>query len=275
MQITSISNTNSRLKNNYSCSPNLNNINKIYKLPNEKNNTIKFKGLVLNYNDASEIFKNLNLSCWFRRGKNPFDANISEGFKDIFNTLTMHYKENNKISILNVGVANSQEPLSILASVASINKNKQLVDVVDYNCVDLQPKISDNIFKRKHVFYEGDYPKFAKDSFIVQGYGNCVIKPEIENYLLDVYNNPQKSKWNTPIENYSAQCKAEKYDLILCNNVLEYVQDPYTTLYNLIKMLKSKGSLIIDDYELYDRAIELSNVSKCRKIYNGIWQKQS
>ncbi len=232
----------------------------------------------------SDFYKNPNMlaSSYFRRGdllgENPY-------FKDIINVFSSIFNPQNDVkkSMLIVGIGSSQEPFSYLATIKELIKNKKLTDKLDLQTVDLQAKpTKQNLRNCSHYSgYWSNEPEFAKSSFVTyaQIYDNIVLKKgfrvndEIFNYLYKTYNNPQKSKWATRIQEEIKNYKNETFDTISINNVLGYITNDdeyYETIRNLPRIVKPEGYIIADDmceHEFKKLGINLT------KICYGIFKK--
>lgn len=215
-------------------------------------------------------------SSLFRRGSNYGDQ--CANFKDVINAIKLVLKKTAKPKILIVGVGEAQEPLSILAVIESLKKGKHLRSVVDLNCVDLQPKLSEKTVTNCS-YMTNDKPMFARQSFVrlKSRYDGFVykIKSNIVRYLKGVFNNPTKTKWDTKVEEFVERCPKETYDVISINNVLIYIhsqEKKFDVLKKLTEMLKPGGILITD---LNDE-VQRQNCDWTKTFKNlspGIWQK--
>lgn len=218
--------------------------------------------------ELQRIYSNPRYSYFFRR---------SEDFSNVVKAFRQMYASVQKPKVLVVGVGRGEEPLTYLAVIKDIFKNDPLDKVVDMNCVDLQPKISGLVLKNNSFTESYSTVLFAKDSFICDAItGKFFVKPNIFNYLIKTFNNPQKSHWDTSIEEYSSKCQKETYDMISMNKVLMYLKDKETqvkTVDKLFDMLKPDG-IIISDSEHDFMSWDLRNAKNIKKINPGIWQKQ-
>lgn len=225
-------------------------------------------------------------SGYFRRG-----ALESEEFDDVIKGIKLIFLNNLKPKILIVGVGKAQEPFSHLAVIRSLLGGKLSESDVDLNCVDLQSKISDENLE-KFAYLDVPEPLFAKDSFEqvknpINGGNGWRVKQDIFDYLKDVFNDSQKTWWNTRIEGFPAIYHENKYDMVSINNVLMYVktaEEKIQTMKNLHTMLKINGILITDNYgDGYFRVekperelmkwIHNEYMQYFKKLAPGIWQK--
>lgn len=190
-------------------------------------------------------------SYFFRRGA----YYEREKFQDVIDAIKLLLSGKEPPKILIAGLGRAQEPLSYLAVIKDLSENKPLESLVDLHCVDLQPKISNTDLDNYAYLDTPKAPMFTKESFeyIKNGSGKAhhhyKIKSDILEYLKEVFNNPQKTKWDTKIEEFSAKCPKKSYDMISINNVLMYIDDfkvRTNTIKNISKMLKQGGILITD-----------------------------
>lgn len=218
-------------------------------------------------------------SNYFRRGQSY--GSPAREFIDVINAIKLVLSTENKPKILIAGVGEAQEPFSFLAVIKSLTKNKALESVVDLNCVDLQPKISNEELDNYAYLDVSLEPIFARTSFeyienpTYKDYRNYKVKPDILDYLQEVFNNPEKTKWDTKIEEFSAICPKESYNMVSINNVLMYMKDEPTikiTMGNITEMLKKDGILVTDIYDdCYKKMF--SSLENFKNLAPGIWQK--
>ena len=214
-----------------------------------------------NSSDFVDINKGLvKTSAFFRRGSNGYSNN--EAFKNIIDAIKPIFSSVSKPKLLIVGVANAEEPFSYLTAIKDFSGNKPLEELVDLHCVDLQSKISSKDLEQYAYFGFNDRPAFAKDCFerVAHPYypseSLYQVKHEIIKHLDGVFNDSEKTKWNTDIVDFSSQCQANKYDIVSINNVLYYLADESaqaSTLENITRMLKKGGVLVTDPKDNYYR----------------------
>ncbi|MBE7703628.1 MAG: class I SAM-dependent methyltransferase [Cyanobacteria bacterium SIG28] len=231
--------------------PTYNYSNKTYTQPNFKNHP-DFTRLAKKYN--------ITASSYFRRG--PFYGSACKEYEDIAKTFELIFSQKikNPIKMLIVGIGNSQEPFSYLATIKDIIKNNKLAQVLDLYIVDLQEKPSkEKLFNDS--YYEFSYmPDYAKSSFIYQendkaicGYykGYYRVNDEIYGYLNSTYDNKSKSQWETRIQEASEKFEPEMFDIISINNTLGYILtgERIDTVKNLCRALKKDGIYITDPYQ--------------------------
>ena len=221
-----------------------------------------------------------NVSCYFRHG---IFAVPGEEYKDVFRALRKVFLGNfSKKKMLIGGIGDSQESFSHLASIKSIT-GKPLKDVVDLYVVDIKDKPDDKLlFKQSFYDGEGALP-FAKDSFIAtKKYRKLFgmqpkfrVDDEIYEYLRETYSNPQKSKWETRIQDAMKEYPDENFDIISINNVLQYIPSQATvksTLSDVVRVEKSGGVFITDSFES-TRNI-LLDTNKMDWFSHGIYSKK-
>ena len=248
--------------------------NKIYSLiPKQK--------VVFGINPAYEKLSKFNVgaSNYFRRS--PYYGCQDIAFVDVIKAIQYIFSKVSKPKILITGVGKAQEPFSVLTVIKNMHNDKSLEAVVDLNCVDLQPQILMNKLDKYAYLDVGVFPKFAEDCFeYIQNppypkTTNYKIKPDILKYLEEVFNNPEKTKWDTKIQDFAAKCPDNMYDLIFFNNVLPYIfdlKDARITMENFSRILKSDSLLITDFYEEEYKDV-FKVLDKFKIFAEGIWQK--
>ena len=226
----------------------------------------------------------LSASSFFRRG---VVLGSNNGFNDvvkIFSSLFSEKSDDNK-SMLIVGIGHSQEPFSYLAVIKELIKNKKLDDVLNLQTVDLQVKPTRNVLLNCSHYdaYFHKQPEFAKTSFVkyAQFYGDIFagtgyrVNDEIFNYLYNTYNDANKSKWATRIQDEIKSYSDNLFDVLSINNVLGYIENDdeyYSTIKNLPRIIKPDGYLITDT--MYDQLFkELGLDNSLKKISFGIYKK--
>lgn len=224
---------------------------------------------------------NLLSSSFFRRG---YFFNIpSLLYNSIIDTFTESYKNKSFKKMLIAGVANSQEPFSNLAVIKSLNKNKNLEDVVELNIVDLQSKPSEEqLFQDSFYDMEGE-PAYVKESFVIDDINKSrkKVSPyrvanDIFKFLLNTYNDSNKSKWDTRFQENVETYADNTFDLVSANNILYYINDPQIrnqTLENIHRILKQGGKFVTDPYQTdyFDRF----NIEKFYEVSDaGIYIKK-
>ena len=254
-------------------------------------------------------------SAYFRRGIVALPnikgyADIENHFYEIFNT---DLKE--PIKMLIIGIGNSQEVFSYLATIKGIIKDKKLSKYVDLYIVDLQSKpsskklrldsfsdllpfdkfpqyagrsfIKDEKFPKQepdrntlspldYYLYLNEFPlcnKKTKSSYKAHEYYR--VNDEILNFVKATYNNPEKSKWDSRVQDVILDYQNETFDIISANNVFGYINDNdyLSTLKNIKRTLKTKGSFISDPYVDQDYVGTSEVLSTFNQLYKGIYQK--
>ena len=219
-----------------------------------------------------------NASSYFRRGHyygSPIDS-----YQDVIDTFRQVFKDRKyPKSMLVVGIADSQEPYSYLASIKEVVGWRPLNKTLDLHIVDLKSKPNDYEVYRSSFFDNDCVPRFARSSFVKdKNIESYKVNSEIYKYLTDTYDNEQKSKWETRIQDASSQYPPESFDIISIHNVLPYIKDRSgqegidSTLENLYISLKPGGILIADPYHKeYSVSSEIFNIME--EIYDGIYRK--
>lgn len=234
------------------------------------------KNVSFGINTEYERVKALKLSSDIRTS-NYF--RMYGGFEGIINALKLVYGRIPRPKILIVGVGRAQEPFSILAVIKNMFKGKPIESSVDLNCVDLQPKISGEKLKEYSILDSWNTPDLAPEAFEQfrknenTRFESYRIKSELVRYLGDVFNDPNKTKWDTKIQDFSAACADNTYDVVSMNNVLDYITDSEKEMVikNLGRMIKPNGILVTDAiYASYVSRLLRSNFMLIEK---GVWQK--
>ncbi len=254
---------------------------------------------------------NSTQSCYFRRGAVALESkgyrDIEKTFESIFNT-----KENKMRNMLIIGIGESQEPFSYLASIKSILEEKPLNKNLDLHTIDLQSK-PDNKTIWEHAFYDGYYdykkvPPFGKGSFVKDRQypedeivSNNTYYPyplmfkikkqnehkqkeildyrvndEILGFLKETYNNPSKSHWDSPVQEVIKELPSEKFDVVSANNVIPYIINEnqiIETIGHIKRILKTGGYYITDPYYPPMFIQESGVLDDMTQIYPGIYQK--
>lgn len=234
--------------------------------------------------DFNKLSKNYDItaSSYFRRG--PFYGSPSEEYIDvvkIFNNV-FSVNDHKPKNILIVGIGDSQETFSHLATIKKILNGRKLNKNVKLYTVDLQSK-PNNYKLFKSSFYDSPfYPEFSGESFIKDdiehGYGinlHYRVSDDIYEFVRDSYNNRRKSKWDSRIQEVVRHYPDNKFNIISANNVISYIaptEDAAQTVIQLKRTLKPKGYLITDPikYSYMKRPEVMNNL---REVYEGIYQK--
>ena len=223
----------------------------------------------------------ITASNYFRRG--GYYGCSSEDFVHIINTLKLFFDKNmgNKITMLIGGIAESQEPYSMLAVIKSLIGKKRIKDVLDLYTIDLQSKPDEKILQWQSFYDSRWAPQYVPESFVMEktiNYGykyqnRYKVKPDIHTYLSSVYNNPQKAKWETRIQEEIKEYPDESFDIISVNNTLIYLID-YKLIMDTVKEIQKKlkpGGVFITDPHITDYQ-EVFSPDMCDEIYQGIYK---
>ncbi len=225
-------------------------------------------------------------SNYFRRG-GYYDC-VSKDFIDVIKSLRLFFNktvnsEAEKRNMLIGGIAESQEPFSILASVKSLIGKKNINDALDLYIIDLQSKPDDKKLFLQSFYDTNGVPDFVPESFerenqTIYGYKywhRYRVKDEIYEYLRSVYNNPQKAKWEMRIQDEMNKYPDNSFDVISMNNTIIYIMDynkRMQILQNIYDKLKPNGIFITDPYMTEFQEVFSSDV--CNEIYKGIYRKK-
>lgn len=273
--------------------------------PIKNTNTNNHSCKKLNFTAHPDFYKfNSTQSCYFRRGVVALANN--EGFADIENLFCKIFqsKLNKPKKMLIIGIGHSQEPFSYLASIKGIIQEKPLNKNVDLYIVDLQSKPEYNKL-RLDAFpslspYE-TFPKYAGKSFIkdvkfpntepnnlspIEYYiytqmhkpahpsKDYRVNDEILKFVNEAYNNPEKSKWDSRIQEVITDYSDNEFDIVSANNVFGYLSDDdyLKTLKHIKRIMKTTDGYFISDPYFQD--VQSSEVlSTFRKLNPGIYQK--
>ena len=214
-------------------------------------------------------------SSYFRRGYSSWGGK----FTDIVKTFQTIFSENMNTpkKMLIVGVADSQEPFSYLATIKQIIKNTPIQNVLDLYIVDLQSapdteKLHKDSYTLGHLL-----PDYAKDGFKIKkhpqkSFYNYKIKDELFNFLNETYGNPLKSKWESRIQEVIKDYPDNYFDIISMNNVIFYLPeiDKRSTVDNIYRTIKPEGCYITEgDYYIMSSKFN----DKMKNLHYGIFQK--
>lgn len=275
--------------------------------PIKNTNTNNHSCKNLNFTAHPDFYKfNSTQSCYFRRGVVALANN--KGYADIESLFCKIFKSNHNESkkMLIIGIGNSQEPFSYLASIKGIIQEKPLNKNVDLYIVDLQSKPEYNKLRLDafpSLFPYETFPKYAGKSFIkdvkipesesdiknlsaleyyiytqrhkpVRPNKEYRVNDEIFNFINESYNNPEKSKWDSRIQDVIRYYSDNEFDIISANNVFGYLSDnDYAkTMRHIRRILKTTDGYFISDPYFQD--VQSSEVlSTFRKLNPGIYQK--
>lgn len=252
---------------------------------------------------------NSTKSCYFRRG---VVALLSGAYCNIENTFFRLFKptDNKQKKMLIIGIGNSQEPFSYLASIKGILKERPLKDNLNLNVVDLQSKPTLQKLKQSafsDLFDYEVYPRFAKSSFVKESYSDWLtpkkqkeeynphlfidlmrkpkvkatsdrVNDEIFDFLRETYDNPQKARWDSRVQDVIKEYPDRNFDVISANNVLPYIvsENEYMeTLSNIVRTIKPNGYFITDPYEFEKPVKDSGILDPLTQVYKGIYQKKA
>lgn len=217
----------------------------------------------------------IRASSHFRRGE-MFGSACDE-YRDVEDTLKLMYQNKPKNKVLIVGVGKAQEPYSIAASIYSINWMENLKDVLELNCVDLGPKLTDEEVEdasKLKKWYNDKY--YAVDSMVPIGNNEYKFQDEICDLIKETFDSEEKTKWDTSIQEFVETCPDDSYDCVSINNTLGYIVSNEQTnkvISRLEKIIRPKGFLITDAHKSgYFKRFNL--LSSFEEIYPGIYRKR-
>lgn len=216
-------------------------------------------------------------SSYFRRS--PIALYTVDSFTDIINTFKEVFQGEFKTpkKMLIVGVADSQEPFSYLASIRQIVKDKPIQEILDLYIVDLQSapehkKLYNNSHTLGHLM-----PEYAKEGFVRsedlgKNFYNYRIKNDLFNFLEQTYMDPKKSKWESRIQEVIKDYPDNYFDIVSMNNVLFYLPESkkYPTLENVYRTIKNDGYFITEGNFYVDSSSFRENMEKTNY---GIYRK--
>ena len=232
--------------------------------------------------DFYKLSKNFDVtaSSFFRRGQ--LFGIPSDDFEDIVTLFDDVFQKDTKQKMLIVGIGESQEPFSYLATIKSLYPDKKLTDMLNLKTVDLQSKPSTQQLFSDSYFEYRYQPDYAPSSFVMDvrrgikypsSYSYYRVNDEIFNFLDDTYK--KNSLWDTRVQDAIKTFPDEEYDVISINNTISYIADKDTridTLKNVHRTLKKGGVFITDPYlNFIDEANLSDSFIKCAK---GIYKKK-
>ena len=244
---------------------------------NQTNNcSAKYNTSFTNHPDFDVLIKKWPLcaSGYFRRGITFGEP--SERFIDIVKIFRNVFKNTvTPKKMLIVGIANSEEPFSYLATIKQLNETRPIEDILDLHIIDLQSKTS-----REALFnysYDTEYiPFYAKKSFVYSPHPqiplyNYRINDELFEFLYKTYNDPSKSKWETRVQDAITTYPDNYFDIISINNVIYYIKDkPVETFNNVYRVVKPDGYIISDDN---DYSIQSKKTEYLELLSEGLYRK--
>ena len=226
-------------------------------------------------------------SSYFRRGGwygSPCDdfIYVIKALKIVFHSgLFSFFKEYEKVKMLVGGIGESQEPFSLLATVKNLIGNEKISDLLDMHTVDLQGQPTESTLFKQSFYDSVGEPRFVKSSFVeddavqydLPSYVSHRVSDEIFEYLSDVYNNHEKAKWQTRIQDALKEYPDRDFDVVSINNTLIYVKEEerIDCVKNIFRVLRMGGIFISDNRpEGYKEVFTPENSVE---IYPGIFQK--
>lgn len=249
-------------------------------------------------------------SAFFRRGAVVLPCNGYADIEKTFKSVIEDYA-NKVVNMLIIGIGRSQEPFSYSASFKSILKDKPLKRSLDLYTVDLQSKPDDKTLWQ-NSFYDGYYrdkrmPKFAVDSFVedkmfkhdipeeppkepIRIFTQILqknnepqkedlyyrVNDEIFDFIKETYNNPLKSKWESPVQDAITDYTDNKFDIVSANNVLGYIineEKIINTIKQIKRILKPNGYFITDPYDPPYWLKSSGAFDSMEQVYAGIYKK--
>ncbi len=232
--------------------------------------------------DAISQVCNITVSGYFRRG--GFYGLPNQEFVDIIKVFNKFFGKDmqNKVKMLIGGIGNSQEPFSYLAVIKNLIGNRKISDVVELYIVDLQSRPDKKTLMQQSFYDHPGEPFYVRDSFVKDNsekynlplYRKYRVNDEIRSYLETVYNDNEKSRWETRLQEAMFGYSTGAFDIISINNTLMYINDNSakdSTIKNAVRTLKPKGVFITDPHLDYSNALN-KNVDEIAK---GIYQKKT
>ena len=104
------------------------------------------------------------------------------------------------------------------------------------------------------------------------------VNDEVFNFLENTYNNSEKSKWESRIQDVIQTYPDKKFDIISANNIMPYIileSETNQTVKHIVRTLNPKGYFITDPYDHPRHIKELNKYNNIKKIDSGIYQKIS
>jgi len=102
------------------------------------------------------------------------------------------------------------------------------------------------------------------------------VNDEVFEFLENTYNNPEKSKWDSRIQDVIQTYPNDKFDIISANNILPYIisdGENAQTVKHIERTLKPNGYFITDPYDHPRHIKELNKYDNIKKIESGLYQK--
>lgn len=251
-----------------------------YSRPVKRNNSPSFTA----HPELDKLAEHFSVtaSSYFRRGQ--YYGAPADEFIDVENILKSVFKHrpNNQKNMLIVGIGSSQEPFSYLAVIKNAIKGRDLRKSLNMQIVDMQSKPDSRSLFVNSFFDSPRYPMYAGQSFIydIRNRGlfekcHYRVKDDIFKFVQETYDNPNKAKWDTRIQDVAKDYPSEKFDIISANNVLPYISNHTTiidTIHELKRSLKPGGYFITDPFK-FPYMYEYEVQKNLREVKDGIYQK--
>ncbi len=233
-----------------------------------------------------EEWDNQQESFMFRRG--PDAGRPAKEFLNIVTTLENLVKKKTPLSLLIVGVASGEEPISLLTVLNSLaeKQGKTLNYLVDLHMIDTRPPLLANEIDSKIMKWMIE-DALQNNPLIVRSLQDSPnpqmyqVKPQVQAFLQETVDDPSHSLWKTSVEEYLHSNDHQRYDCITYNNVHGHIpesEDKDSILPGLINKLNQGGILITDgDYRDTVKKHHLYNQLKqtygLKELFPGIFQR--
>jgi chemotaxis methyl-accepting protein methylase len=233
-----------------------------------------------------EEWKDQQESVMFRRGQNR--GSPEKEFLDIVNILETLTNGKTPITLMVVGVASGEEPLSLLTILNSLaqRKGKKLSEIVDLHMVDVRPplqssEVEGTMYKWIIKDLLDNNPLILESMEDSSDSMQYQVKPQVKKYLELAVADTSHSSWNTSVQGYLRDSDSQQYDCITYNNVHGHITDSKEKadiLPGLVSKLSRGGVLITDgDYRdivkkhpLYE---QLKQTYGLNELYPGIFKR--
>lgn len=218
----------------------------------------------------------LTASSYFRRGFASHE--VSDAFIDIVNTFKKVFSGNITVPkrVLIVGIADSQEPFSYLTSIRQI-VDRPIEEVLDLHTVDLQSAPSHKKLHEDSYTWCHMIPNYAKSGFVRSSdpkkmFYNYRVRDDLFKFLEHTYKNPEKSKWESRIQEVINDYPDNYFDIISMNNVVYYLPeaDKFPTLNGIYRAMKKDGYYITEGNYYVEHADFAPNM---QEEHLGIFKK--
>jgi Methyltransferase domain len=213
----------------------------------------------------------LKMTCFFRRGPSTgMSAN------EVADALLQTVKPGQKLKILVPGIANGEEPVSLLAM---LRTQGHKLDDIDLHMMDLQPSSRFLLTRSMGLAPNGSPvrpPEYGTVGFVPGKNGFYELDDATTHYMQRCLANPKKTEWETPVQVGLAKHADNTYDVVSCNNTLYYIDDMIArdqAHVDLVRILKPGGLLVTDVGTPNCELRELLARGVLVKLYGGIYQK--